>query len=265
MAARFQFNGDQRKNLAACWKRPKERALAGLYLLEVEQLISSLNCKNTLNPPTSIKEQIAIAQKLRIGVAENPKLLEKLPEDFEKLLAAAWLRNKYGDEYFEMHAAACRQDRESNSPRKLMFEAAVRALTPDREYPPPEVSALSKLPPSYFHQTKTDAVFLNAVARAAGEIEWVLKESKAWLDKSDDEISLILMLAYSYETHFGKLPSAANKGRDGYLPPFRSFLELLSTIISAQSSNLREYKFGAPITRDVLATIKKRRALVDLP
>ena len=266
MASHFRFNTEQISDLAACWKRPKERRIAALYLRDVEGLVGQWRGNNARNQPTSIKEQIALAMDLRINVVNSPNLLEELPRDFEVLLATVWLHHKYGESYFQQHSEACRKDAAKNTARRLMLRAAIKELSPTGVKAAPTVKTeLSKLPPSYFQQIKTDADFLKIVANAAAEIEWFLRESKAWLDKPGDEKGLVFMLAYLYEQHFGKLPSVANKGRDGYLPPFRGFLISLSKIVTEHASNFREYKFGAPMARDVLGAIKKSRASVDLP
>ena len=275
MASHFRFNTKQSSDLSACWKRPKEREIAALYLRDVEGLVARWLGENTSDQSTSIKDQIALARDLRINVVNSPNLLENLPQDFEGLLATAWLFHKYGEAYFQQHSEACRKDAANNTARQIMAAAAAQALSPTGSKKAPSIKTeFSKLPPNYFQQIKTDADFLKSVAGVASEIEWLLKRSTAWRDKSDDEKKLMLMLIFSYENHFGKLPSAANEGRDGYLSPFRRFLGLFSEIITEQALReyklcaritLREYRFGARITRDLLATIKEMRASVDLP
>lgn len=254
----FHFNDEQLIALRDCWKRPRDREIAAAYLQEVERLISMWADENSPHPPTSIKRQIELARKLQLNVENSPELLDQIPWDLEKLLATMWLRHQYGDEYFRRHEEACRKDHARNSARQIMLRSALRALAPDRagRYPEP-VSELSKLPPDYFQQSKSDPAFLRAVAEIAREISWMLKGSKSWLEAPDDERGLIYLLAFSYRDHFGKLPSAANQGRDGNLPPFRGILKILAEIITEQSHNLREYKFGAETTRDVLHWIKE--------
>lgn len=265
VVSNFRFNDKQIKALSECWKRPKERVIAELYLREVEGLVAQLMENNTSNQSTSIKDQIALASALRNNVVNRPKLLEQLPRDFEKLLATVWLRHKYGESYFQQHSEACRKDAENNTVRRMLVAAAVQGLAPPGAKNTPTVKTeLSNLPPNYFQQIKTDADFLKIVAVAAADIEWFLKGSKTWLDKSDDQKGLIFMLIFSYERHFGKLPSVANKGRDGYLPPFRGFLILLSEIINSQKGYF-QVTLGAPITRDLLEVINKMRMKVILP
>lgn len=257
----FRFNDEQREALLTCWKRPRDREIAALYLQEVELLIADWQSNNARNPPTAIKQQIALANKLRMNVEKIPELLEQLPKDFEERLATVWLYKKYGDKYFELHEDACRKDMENNTARKLIVAAMAAALSPNGAASRPSVVfELSKLPPNYFQQSKTDADFLRIVASAAGEIAWMLRGSKAWTEKPNEE-GLLFLLAFSYEHHFGKLPSASNANREGYPSPFRSFLEALAKIITAQSYHLQEYKFGAVITRNVLKAIRDSRCV----
>lgn len=256
----FHFSDKQREALRDCWKRSREREIAPLYLLEVERLIK--HWQGTASKTTTIKQQIALANNLKINVEKTPALLEQLPQDFEKLLDGVWLHHKYGEAYFTQHSEACRKDAVNNTPRRMMLDAVIRGLAPaGAKEASPIRTEFSKLPPNYFQQTKTDADFLRIVASAASEIAWMLKESKSWLEKPDEEY-LIFLLAYLYEHHFGKLPSAANEGHLGYISPFRSFLAELSKIINEQApDHLRECKFGAPITRKILMVINKSRCV----
>lgn len=254
----FHFSDKQRAELCACWKRSREREIATSYLQEVERLIRHWQDEKT----TAIKQQIALANNLRINVGKRPALLEQLPQDFEMLLATVWLHHKYGESYFQQHSEACRKDKAAanNTVRRMMAFAALQGLDPAmaKEVTPIKTE-FSKLPPNYFQQIKTDADFLRIVADAANEIAWMLRESKAWLEKPGEE-RLIFLLAYLYENHFGKLPSAEAGGQQRYQPPFRRFLAELSKIINEQAPfHLRECKFGVPLTRKVLMAIKNSR------
>lgn len=258
----FRFSDEQRAALCACWKRPREREIAALYLQEVERLIKHWLGETDPDKTTAIKQQIELANKLKINVEKTPELLEQLPQDFEELLSTVWLYHKYGEAYFQQHSEACRKDAANNTASRIMAFAALQVLAPARaKEVTPIKTEFSKLPPNYFQQTKTDADFLRAVASAANEIAWMLRGSKAWLEKPDEE-HLIYLLAYSHERHFDKLPSHGNESQYGYPSPFRSFLAELSKIINESASfSRREYKFGAVITRKVLMAIKESRCI----
>lgn len=99
-------------------------------------------------------------------------------------------------------------------------------------------------------------IFCAIVASAAGEIAWMLRGAKQWHNKSAEE-ELLFFLALSYKHHFGKLPSAANEGKEGYASPFRSFLAKLAKTLSEQPPHFQKYKFGADMTRAVLRALKE--------
>lgn len=245
----FRFEDEQRNRLLSCWKRPRDCKIAALYLQEAERLIAHWQVKNNRNPPTTIKEQIALADDLRINVERNPALLEQLPQDFEALLSTIWLHLKYGEDYFQQHSEACRKDAANNTVSSVMIDAVIRCFAPDgAPTPAPIESEFSKLPPNYFQQDKSDADFLRLVANAAGEIAWMLRGARSWHNKSAEE-ELVFLLALSYKHHFGKLPSAGNAGKEGLASPFRSFV--------AELSNMLECKLGACKIRDVLGALKK--------
>jgi len=180
-------------------------------------------------------------------------LLNQLPQDFAELLNAAWLDEKYGGEYYKLHAAACLKDEANNTARKLMASAVARTLAPDNTTShPPIVSELSKLPLDYFRSADVAADFLRSLAEATKTITWMLKGAKQWHNMESKE-KLLYSLAIWYTHHFGKLPSAANAGKEGLASPFRRFLIELSRILDC--------KLGADITREVLGALKKNRQL----
>lgn len=212
-------------------------------------MIAHWQAKINSNPPTTIKEQIALADDLRINVEKHPALLEQLPQDFESLLSTIWLHLKYREDYFRQHSEACRNDAANNTASRVMLDAAIRVLAPEGAPTlAPIESEFSKLPPNYFQQDKSDADFLRLAADAAAEIAWMLRGAQNWHNKSAEE-ELVFLLALSYKHHFGKFPTAGNAGKEGLASPFRSFV--------AGLSNILECKLGVCIIRDALGALKK--------
>lgn len=247
----FRFNDEQRTTLLSCWKRPRDREIAAAYLQDVERLAADYLDQKKQHPPTGIKQQIALANDLRRNAEAMLVSLDRLPQDFAKLINVAWLNEKYGDEYFKLHTDACLNDRANNTARKLVTSALVRGFAPDGAPPhPPAVSELLKLPPDYFKQADIAADFLRTLAGASKTIVWMLKGAKQWHNKEAEE-DLLYSLALRYEGHFGKLPSAANQraGQPESTSPFRKFLVELSSIL--------RIKLGANIIRDVLGALKR--------
>jgi len=179
----FSFTDEQRKKLLKCWRRPREREIATLYLQGAERWIRYWQEEGYPDKSKAIKQQIELANNLRMNVEKTPSLLDNLPKDFEKMLATVWLQHKYGEAYFQQHSEACRKDAANNTVRRMMAFAALQGLAPaGAEELSPIETELSKLPPDYFQQTKTklppdyfqqaktDADFLRIVASAANEL-----------------------------------------------------------------------------------------------
>lgn len=241
----FKLKERQRQALLTCWKRPRDREIAAVFLLDVEVIVSDWLQQLERHPSTGIKEQIAHAEDLHKKSISVRDALKDLPGDVAGLLNVIWVRSKYGMEYFRLHSEAYRKDRERNSPRKLMLTSVVRGLAPDgTPDAPPEVSEASKLPPDFIKQAEDVLDFLDVLATASAVMGDMLKGAKQWHNK-EPEKRLLYALALSYELHFGKRPSAAN----GTL--FRKLVSDLSDILG--------YELGADITREVVAALARIR------
>lgn len=242
----FRFTEEQRQRLLTCWKRPGDKKAASEFIKFSELLIADWLVENQQSPKTSIRNQIAQASNIRGKAKDLLIALDDLPNDVAAFINVGWLRERYGESYFEQHSEACRKDRENNSPKRIVARAFLQAFYPKNETETFQ-SEFSKLPPNFEQSTVEVSDYLRALIVAAGDMATILRDSKQWHNK-EAEKDLLLSLAICYADNFGKPPSAANKGKTGSESPFRKFL--------ADLEDMFEWNFGTPLIREVVDTVR---------
>lgn len=253
MKSDFRFTEAQQKNLLDCWKKPCDKKIAAIFISEAECIIAGWKFETTRFPPTPIRSRISSAEDIQTKALDLLNALDNLPKDVAGLIGVIWLREKYGNAYFEQHAESCHKDQENETVIRNLLGSAFSQLSPERaaKWKPIPLET-SKLPPDFPLATKEAIAYLSPLCRAAGITASLHRESKQWRNKEAAQ-NLLLALALSYKHNFGKPPSAANArtGQPESASPFRKFITAIESII--------RLKLGAPLIREAVNTVRTYR------